>query len=58
MTRVALLLPLLLVLTACGDTPDKPPPTSWLQLVDRNLFWLFILAVFALACWSDRGRKS
>jgi heme A synthase len=39
---------LLVMLTACDSTPVSPEPTTWLQLVNDNFFWLVIVLLIAI----------
>jgi hypothetical protein len=49
-SRAALSVVVLLVaLTACDGTPTQTPePTTWLQFVNDNIFWLVIVLLIAI----------
>lgn len=58
MNRAVLLLPLLLVLTACDAPPQQPPSASWLQFADRHWPDFFLLIIIGLMYWSGGRRRS
>lgn len=58
MTRLIGALLLVLMASGCGSEPTPtPPPTTWLQFVDQNAFWLFMLAAFLIFAIADRGKS-